>query len=167
MLQIKDFTNLRFVSEAFVFGEAGAMLSDREKLILHFVSVITIAKMTNMPNYEQMLETMIEEVRKNRCRSLNDDDIAVLLKEVNEEMICGKIMFQHLVEDQISSDACPVFDGTGRMVQKSDDTEPCITCGKSKKDHNFKEMSDCEWSMTGKRPNTNTKPKIFRWEDMR
>ena len=56
--------------------------------------------MTNMPNYEQMLETMIEEVRKNRCRSLNDDDIEVLLKEVNEEMICGKIMFQHLVEDQ-------------------------------------------------------------------
>jgi len=166
-LQIKDFTNLRFVSEAFVFSEAAAMLSDREKLILHFVSVITIAKMTNMPNYEQMLETMIEEVRKNRCRSLNDDDIAVLLKEVNEEMICGKIMFQHLVEDQISSDACPVFDGTGRMVQKSDDTEPCITCGKSKKDHNFKEMSDCEWSMTGKRPNTNTKPKIFRWRDMR
>ena len=40
-LQIKDFTNLRFVSEAFGFGEAGAMLSDREKLILHFVSVIT------------------------------------------------------------------------------------------------------------------------------
>jgi hypothetical protein len=35
-------------------------------------------------------------------------------------------------------------------------TEPCITCGKPKKDHNFKEMSDCEWSMTGKRPNTNT-----------
>ena len=66
MLQIKDFTNLRLVSKAFGFGEAGAMLSDREKLILHFVSVITIAKMTNMPNYEQMLETMIEEVRKNR-----------------------------------------------------------------------------------------------------
>nr|AIF14538.1 hypothetical protein [uncultured marine thaumarchaeote KM3_67_E02] len=161
-LQIKDFTNLRFVSEAFGFGEAGAMLSDREKLILHFVSVITIAKMTNMPNYEQMLETMIGEVRKNRCRSLNDDDIAVLLKEVNEEMICGKIMFQHLVEDQISSTYCPVFDGTGRMVQKSGDTEPCITCGKSKKDHNFKEMSDCEWSMTGERPNKNA-----NWRDMR
>ena len=76
-------------------------------------------------------------------------------------------MFQHLMGDQISSDACPVFDGTGKVVHKSDVTEPCIACGKPKKDHNFKEMSDCEWSMTGKRPNTNTKPKIFRWEDMR
>ena len=100
------------------------MLSDREKLILHFVSVITIAKMTNMPNYEQMIETMIEAVKKNRCRSLNDDDIAVFLKEINEEMHCGKIMFQHLVEDQISSAACPVFDETGRMGQHSDYTEP-------------------------------------------
>ena len=98
-LQIKDFTNLWFVSEAFGFGEAGAMLSDKEKLILHFVSMITIAKMTNMPNYKQVLETMIESVRKNRCHSLNDADIAVLLEEVNEEMICGKIMFQHLMED--------------------------------------------------------------------
>ena len=138
------------------------MLSDREKLILHFCCMITIAKMTNMPNYEQMLETMIEEVRKNRCRSLNDDDIAVLLKEVNEEMICGKIMFEHLVEDQISSTYCPVFDGTGRMVQKSDDTEPCIACGDPKKDHNFEEMSDCEWSVTGECPNKNTD-----WRDMR
>jgi len=102
-LQIKDFTNLRSVSEASGFNEAGAMLSDREKLILHFVSVITIAKMTNMPNYEQMLETMIEEVRKNRCRSLNDDDIAVLLEEVNEEMVCGRIMFQHLIGDTMWS----------------------------------------------------------------
>ena len=143
------------------------MLTDREKLILHFCCMITIAKMTGMPNYKETLETMVKDIRKNRCRSLNDDDISVLLKEVNEEMICGKIMFQHLIEDQVNSTYCPVFNGTGRMVQKSDDTEPCIACGKSKKDHNFKEMSDCEWSMTGKRPNTNTKPKIFRWEDMR
>ena len=75
------------------------MLSDREKLVLHFVSMITIAKMTNMPNYKQMLETMIEDIRKNRCRSLNNDDIAVLLEEVNEEMVCGRIMFQHLMGD--------------------------------------------------------------------
>jgi len=149
-LQIKDFTNLRFVSEAFVFGEAGAMLSDREKFVLHFVSTMTISKIT-----------------RHRCRSIAPEDVEDILEEINEEMICGKIMFQHLMGDQISSDACPVFDGTGKVVHKSDVTEPCIACGKPKKDHNFKEMSDCEWSMTGKRPNTNTKPKIFRWRDMR
>ena len=79
------------------------MLSDREKLILHFVCMITIAKMTNMPNYKETLETMVKDIRKNRCRSLNDDDIAVLLEEVNEEMICGRIMFQHLIGDTMWS----------------------------------------------------------------
>ena len=91
------------MSEAFGFGEARAMLTDREKLILHFVAMITIAKMTNMPNYKDLLETMIEDIRKNRCRSLNNDDIAVLLEEVNEEMVCGKIMFQHLMGDTMWS----------------------------------------------------------------
>ncbi len=79
------------------------MLTDREKLILHFVCMITIAKMTNMPNYKETLETMVKDIRKNRCRSLNDDDIAVLLEEVNEEMICGRIMFQHLIGDTMWS----------------------------------------------------------------
>ena len=79
------------------------MLTNREKLILHFVCMITIAKMTNMPNYKETLETMVKDIRKNRCRSLNDDDIAVLLEEVNEEMICGRIMFQHLIGDTMWS----------------------------------------------------------------
>ena len=79
------------------------MLTDREKLILHFCCMITIAKMTGMPNYKQVLEIMVEDIRKNRCRSLNDDDIAVLLEEVNEEMVCGRIMFQHLMGDTMWS----------------------------------------------------------------
>ena len=143
------------------------MLSDREKLILHFVSMITISKLSGIAHPNHLIAEMIEDVRRHRCRSIAPEDVEDILEEINEEMICGKIMFQHLMGDQISSDACPVFDGTGKVVHKSDVTEPCIACGKPKKDHNFKEMSDCEWSMTGKRPNTNTKPKIFRWRDMR
>ena len=141
------------------------MLTDREKLILHFVAMITIAKMTNMPNYKDLLETMIEDIRKNRCRSLNNDDIAVLLEEVNEEMVCGRIMFQHLMGDPISSDLCPVRNSIveqATAVRTPDDTEPCIACGEPKKVHNFEEMSDCEWSMTGERPSKNTD-----WRDMR
>ena len=85
--------------EAFGFGGARAMLTDREKLILHFVSMITVAKFTDMPNYKQMLETMIEDVRKNRCRSLAPEDIVDLLEEVNEEMVLGQIMFKHLTDE--------------------------------------------------------------------
>ena len=75
------------------------MLTDREKMVLHFCCSLTIAKITGMPNYKDLLETMVEDIRKNRCRSLNDDDIAVLLEEVNEEMVCGRIMFQHIMGD--------------------------------------------------------------------
>ena len=99
MLQIKDFTNLRFVSEAFGFGEAGAMLSDKEKLILHFVSMITIAKMTNVHNHKQVLETMIEDVRKNRCRSIAPEDVVDIVEEINEELLAGKIMFEQRIGD--------------------------------------------------------------------
>ena len=99
MLQIKDFTNLRFVSEAFVFNEAAAMLSDREKLILHFCCMVTTAKLSGMEHRDRLMEKMINDVIRNRCRSLATEDVADILEEVNEEMISGKVMFQHLMED--------------------------------------------------------------------
>ena len=98
-LQIKDFTNLRFVSEAFVFSEAGAMLSDREKLILHFCCMVTTAKLSGMEHRDRLMEKMINDVIRNRCRSLAPEDVEAILGEVNEEMISGKVMFQHLMED--------------------------------------------------------------------
>ena len=99
MLQIKDFTNLRFVSEAFVFSEAAAMLSDREKLILHFCCMVTTAKLSCMEHSDRLMEKMINDVIRNRCRSLATEDVEAILEEVNEEMISGKVMFQHLMED--------------------------------------------------------------------
>ena len=99
VLQIKDFTNLRFVSEAFGFGEAGAMLSDKEKLILHFVSMMTTAKLSGMEHSDRLMEKMINDVIRNRCRSLAPENVEAILGEVNEEMISGKVMFQHLMED--------------------------------------------------------------------
>ena len=99
MLQIKDFTNLRLVSEAFGFSEARAMLSDREKLILHFVSMMTTAKLSGMEHSDRLMEKMINDVIRNRCRSLAPEDVEAILEEVNEEMISGKVMFQHLMED--------------------------------------------------------------------
>ena len=98
-LQIKDFTNLRFMSEAFGFGEAGAMLSDREKLILHFCCMVTTAKLSGMEHRDRLMEKMINDVIRNRCRSLAPEDVEAILEEVNEEMISGKVMFQHLMED--------------------------------------------------------------------
>ena len=141
------------------------LLSDRERMILHFCCTTTIAKLTGISHRDVIVEKMIEDIRKNRCRSLSNNDVAELLEDVNEEMVCGRIMFQHLMGDPISSDLCPVRNSIveqATAVRTPDDTEPCISCGEPKKDHNFEEMSDCEWNMTGECPNTNTD-----WRDMR
>ena len=137
-LQIKDFTNLWSVSEAFGFSEAGAMLSDREKLILHFVATITISRYdrlhsclncgyqrdlihpgTGRENRDAIINGMIEDVRQHRCRSMTIEDMGHLLEEINEEMTSGKILFHHMTDEM-------------------------------------------KWSMTGERPNKNT-----NWRDMR
>ena len=87
------------MSEAFGFGEARAMLSDREKLILHFCCMVTTAKISGMEHSDRLMEKMINDVIRNRCRSLAPEDVEAILEEVNEEMISGKVMFQHLMED--------------------------------------------------------------------
>ena len=82
-----------------MFGEAGAMLSDREKLILHFCCMVTTAKLSGMEHRNHLMIKMIEDVRKHRCRSIALEDVHDLLEEVNEEMVSGKIMFQHLTDE--------------------------------------------------------------------
>ena len=79
------------------------MLSDREKLILHFCCMMTIAKMTGVPNKEVIIGRMIERVRKNRCRSIAPEDLDDILEEVSTEMLTSKTMFQHLMEDTVWS----------------------------------------------------------------
>ena len=79
------------------------MLSDREKLILHFVSMITIAKLGNTDHRDSLMVKMIEDVRRSRCRSISPEDMKDLLEELTEEMVSGKLMFQHLMEDTVWS----------------------------------------------------------------
>ena len=75
------------------------MLSDREKLVLHFCCSMTIAKMTGVANPKAITEKMVEDIRQNRCRSLSEEDVVNLLDEVNEEMVGGRVLFQHLTDD--------------------------------------------------------------------
>jgi len=79
------------------------MLSDREKLVLHFVAMMTIGKMTGVSHHDKIISKMIEEVRQNRCRSLSPGDMEDLLGDVNEEMVSGKLMFEQLMGDTIWS----------------------------------------------------------------
>jgi len=43
---------------------------------------------------------MIEDIRKNRCRSLSDGEIASLLEDINEEMLGGRQMFSYLIDEK-------------------------------------------------------------------
>jgi len=75
------------------------VLSDREKLVLHFCCTMTIAKMTGVTGRTEIIENVIQDVRKNRCRSLSEEDVVELLGEVEEEMVGGRVLFQHLTDD--------------------------------------------------------------------
>ena len=79
------------------------MLSDREKLILHFCCMMTIARLSGIKHRNHLMSKMIEDVRQNRCRSIAPEDMEDLLEEINEEMVSGKFMFQHLTEDTVWS----------------------------------------------------------------
>ena len=76
------------------------MLTDREKMVLHFCCTITISKLTDIPHRDVVVENIIEDIRKNRCRSLSDGEIASLLEDINEEMFAGSNMFRYLIGEK-------------------------------------------------------------------
>ena len=78
------------------------MLSDREKLVLHFCCSMTIAKMTGVANHKAIIEKMVEDIRQNRCRSLSEENVVELLGEVEEEMVGGRNMFKFLIDETIA-----------------------------------------------------------------
>jgi len=74
-------------------------------MVLHFCCFMTIAKMIGMENKDELIEKMVEDIRKNRCRSLTSKDVASLLDEVAEEMTGGRNMFKFLIEETIADNA--------------------------------------------------------------
>jgi len=76
------------------------LLNDRERMILHFCCTTTIAKITGIPHRNVIVENMIEDIRKNRCRSLSDGEIVSLLEDINEEMLAGRNMFSYLIDEE-------------------------------------------------------------------
>ena len=76
------------------------MLNDRERMVLHFCCTTTIAKITGVTHRNVIVEKMIEDIRKNRCRSLSDGEIVSLLEDINEEMLAGRNMFSYLIDEE-------------------------------------------------------------------
>ena len=70
------------------------MLSDREKLILHFVAFISSSDID-----DPVMAKMMQKVTASRCRSIAPEDVMDIVKEINEELLLGKIMFEQHVRD--------------------------------------------------------------------
>ena len=75
------------------------MLSDREKFILHLVSMMTITRLSDTEHSEQLICKMMEDVRRNRCRSIAPEDVMDIVEEINEELLLGKALFEQMVAD--------------------------------------------------------------------
>ena len=94
------------------------MLSDRERMILHFCCTTTIAKLTGISHRDVIVEKMIEDIRKNRCRSLSDGEIAVLLEDINDEMVGGQQMFRYLIDEEKHLTDEEIWSMTGEWPKK-------------------------------------------------
>ena len=70
------------------------MLSDREKLILHFVAFISSSDID-----DPVMAKMMQKVTASRCRSIAPEDVMDIIKEINEELLLGKILYDQLVAD--------------------------------------------------------------------
>ena len=94
------------------------MLNDRERMVLHFCCTTTIAKITGIPHRNVIVENMIEDIRKNRCRSLSDGEIASLLEDINEEMVGGRQMFKFLIDEEKHLTDEEIWSMTGEWPKK-------------------------------------------------
>ena len=70
------------------------MLSDREKLILHFIAFISSPDLD-----DPVMAKMMQKVTASRCRSIAPEDVEDILAEINEEMLAGKILYEQLAGD--------------------------------------------------------------------
>ena len=94
------------------------MLNDRERMVLHFCCTTTIAKLTGIQYRDVIVENMIEDIRKNRCRSLSDGEIANLLEDINEEMLGGRQMFSYLIDESKHLTDEEIWSRTGEWPKK-------------------------------------------------
>ena len=94
------------------------MLNDRERMILHFCCTITISKLTGVPHRDAVVEKMIKDIRKERCRGLSEEEVISLLDEINEEMLGGKNMFDYLIDEEKHLTDEEIWSRTGEWPKK-------------------------------------------------
>ena len=70
------------------------MLTDKEKLILHYVA---FCSSRNIEDHH--IRKMVLDVIHSRCRSIAPEDAHDIIAEINEELLAGKILFEEMLGD--------------------------------------------------------------------
>ena len=68
------------------------MLSDREKLILHYVA---FCSSRNIEDHH--IRKMVLYVIHSRCRSITPEDAHDIILEIDDELLAGKIMCEEML----------------------------------------------------------------------
>jgi len=70
------------------------MLTDKEKLILHYVAFCCSRDIE-----DHHIRKMVLDVIHSRCRSIAPEDAHDIILEIDEELLAGKIMFEEMLGD--------------------------------------------------------------------
>tara|TARA_Y100001951_G_C11072523_1_gene146862 strand:- start:110 stop:379 length:270 start_codon:yes stop_codon:yes gene_type:complete len=68
-------------------------LNDREKFIMHMVTIMTLASMGD-PIDVKLLQ---KEIRKGRVRKLTDEEVDILWEDMKEEILNGRAVYEEMV----------------------------------------------------------------------
>ena len=68
-------------------------LSDREKFIMHMVTVMTLASLGD-PIDINMVQ---REVHKGRARKLTEDEIRIIWDDMKEEILNGRAVYEEMI----------------------------------------------------------------------
>ena len=67
-------------------------LNDREKFILHLVSLMTMQHFGKFQGKDNLHEIVL----KNRCRGLSGNDVNKIYDDIQEEMLLGKVIYEEV-----------------------------------------------------------------------
>ena len=68
-------------------------LNDREKFILHMVTVMTLASLGDPID----VKIIQKEIRKNRTRKLTDEDVYEIWEDMKAEVLNGRIVYEEMI----------------------------------------------------------------------
>ena len=68
-------------------------LNDREKFIMHMVTIMTLATMGDPID----IKILQKEIRKGRVRKLTDEEVDILWEDMKEEILNGRAVYEEMI----------------------------------------------------------------------